>query len=184
MTFKHHDLKIWPEFYAELIAGRKPFELRKNDRNFEVGDELDLYEYDPKTEQFTGCVAVRTVTYILGHRPDAGCAATFGIQPGYVILGVSAPAQEPMKPVSKQWIVDLIRDQFDPAPSHYRLGDNWDDGAETIADSILANLPLLRAEGSAIPSTERCAKCGCETKREEALVNGEIWCHPCADGAT
>jgi hypothetical protein len=27
-----------------------------------------------------------------------------------------------------------------------------------------------------------CAKCGCETKGEAALVDGQIWCHPCADG--
>lgn len=35
-----------------------------------------------------------------------------------------------------------------------------------------------------LPSTEQvCAKCGCETRGEEALVSGEIWCHPCADNA-
>jgi hypothetical protein len=39
------------------------------------------------------------------------------------------------------------------------------------------------AWASSIPSTMRvCAKCGCKTKGEEALVSGEIWCHPCADG--
>ena len=27
----------------------------------------------------------------------------------------------------------------------------------------------------------RCAKCGCLTNGEEALVNGKIWCHSCAD---
>ncbi len=37
--------------------------------------------------------------------------------------------------------------------------------------------------GSPVSSTHRvCAKCGCETKGEEALVDGKIWCHPCADG--
>lgn len=35
-----------------------------------------------------------------------------------------------------------------------------------------------------VPSTDRlCAKCRCTTKGEEALVEGEIWCHPCADSA-
>jgi hypothetical protein len=32
-------------------------------------------------------------------------------------------------------------------------------------------------------SSPRCANCGYKTKHEEALVNGEIWCHPCADAA-
>ena len=26
-----------------------------------------------------------------------------------------------------------------------------------------------------------CQKCGCETKGEEAWINEQIWCHPCAD---
>ena len=29
----------------------------------------------------------------------------------------------------------------------------------------------------------RCQKCGVSTKGEEALVGGQIWCHPCADVA-
>lgn len=28
-----------------------------------------------------------------------------------------------------------------------------------------------------------CQKCGTPTNGEEALVEGQIWCHPCADGA-
>ena len=37
---------------------------------------------------------------------------------------------------------------------------------------------------SSLSSTERrCQKCGIATKGEEALVNGQIWCHPCADAA-
>jgi hypothetical protein len=31
--------------------------------------------------------------------------------------------------------------------------------------------------------SEKCAKCGCYTKGEAALVDGAIWCHPCADNA-
>lgn len=30
----------------------------------------------------------------------------------------------------------------------------------------------------------RCQKCGAETGGEEAWVDGQIWCHPCADKAT
>lgn len=36
------------------------------------------------------------------------------------------------------WI-DLIRNEYDPAPSHYKMGDNWDDGAGRIADAIIAD---------------------------------------------
>jgi len=42
----------------------------------------------------------------------------------------------------EEW-ADLIRNEYDPAPSHYRMGDNWDDGAGRIADAILADKTLL-----------------------------------------
>lgn len=83
-----HDLKTWPEFYADLLSGAKTFELRKNDRGFEVGDELRLHEWDPLTEQYTGRRTTRKVIYLLEHRPGAGCAATYGLREDYVILAI------------------------------------------------------------------------------------------------
>ena len=32
-----HDLKILPQYFEAVIKGRKKFELRKNDRDFNVG---------------------------------------------------------------------------------------------------------------------------------------------------
>lgn len=40
-----HHLKILPEYFEEVIAGKKPFEIRFNDRNFKVGDRVELREY-------------------------------------------------------------------------------------------------------------------------------------------
>jgi hypothetical protein len=88
-----HDLKIWPEFFSDLIAGKKNFELRKDDRPYQVGDTLRLYEWDPKIQAYTGLYAERDISYLLRHRPDAGCAATFGLAPGYTILALSATAR-------------------------------------------------------------------------------------------
>ena len=42
-----HELKTWPEFFTETRSGRKKFELRRNDRDFRVGDQLLLKEWDP-----------------------------------------------------------------------------------------------------------------------------------------
>jgi ribosomal protein L37E len=41
-----HSLKTWPEYFEAQRAGRKTFELRRNDRNFQVGDLLVLREWD------------------------------------------------------------------------------------------------------------------------------------------
>ena len=39
---KIHDLKIEPKHMKKKIIGIKPWEIRKNDREFEVGDLLRL----------------------------------------------------------------------------------------------------------------------------------------------
>lgn len=41
-----HKLKILPEYYIAVSDGRKTFEIRKNDRDFQVGDIVMLQEYD------------------------------------------------------------------------------------------------------------------------------------------
>lgn len=52
MKRKQHFLKILPEYFEMVRSGNKPFEVRKNDRNFKVGDTLILREFDG--ENYTG----------------------------------------------------------------------------------------------------------------------------------
>lgn len=42
---KTHQLKTWPQFFREVVAGTKPFEIRVGD--FAVGDVLHLCEFIP-----------------------------------------------------------------------------------------------------------------------------------------
>ena len=44
-------LKTFPEYFQPIIEGKKPFEIRYNDRNFKTGDLYIL-------EEFTGVQAV------------------------------------------------------------------------------------------------------------------------------
>lgn len=43
----NHDLKIWPQYYCRVADGSKTFEVRKNDRGFQTGDEVVLREWSP-----------------------------------------------------------------------------------------------------------------------------------------
>lgn len=84
-----HNIKIWPEYFQAVLDGTKTFEVRKDDRGYQVGDTLVLQEWWPPEEvdgQWTigfgtGRECRRTVTYIL-HGP------AFGIEDGYVVMGI------------------------------------------------------------------------------------------------
>ncbi len=82
-----HYLKTWPEFFEASQKGLKNFEVRKNDRQFEVGDILILQEFfrQPGTMgeggNLTGRALARTVTYIFR-------GPLFGLEDGYIVMGV------------------------------------------------------------------------------------------------
>lgn len=62
-----HELKTWKEPFEAILSGAKTFELRKNDRDFKVGDTLRLREYDPLTDTYGRQLEV-LVTYMLDSR--------------------------------------------------------------------------------------------------------------------
>ena len=47
--------------------------------------------------------------------------------------------------MTRQEIIDLIHNEYDPAPAHYKMGDNWDDGSGRIADAVMARIEALEA---------------------------------------
>lgn len=89
-----HNLKIWPEYFAAVRDGLKRAELRWNDREYQAGDILDLCEWDPNEEAFTGDFISVTVTHVgeLGQW-----------MPGYVLLSVAPLAPANSAPVAWIW---------------------------------------------------------------------------------
>lgn len=72
-----HQLKILPEYFDLVRKDIKNFEVRKNDRYFQIGDILELKEWDGK--KYTGRNQRRKIGYILNN-PEY-------CKEGYVILG-------------------------------------------------------------------------------------------------
>lgn len=72
-----HELKIYPKYFEEVMKGNKTFEVRKNDRKFQIGDIVILNEWD--NIQYSGRKIHARIKYILDD--------TFiGVEKGYVVF--------------------------------------------------------------------------------------------------
>ena len=79
MDDRRHKLKLAKMFFEDVRLGRKSFELRKNDRDYQIGDILELREMD--NGEPTGRAIEKEITYIL-----EGFA---GLKEGYCILALA-----------------------------------------------------------------------------------------------
>lgn len=85
----NHELKILPKYFDVVRRGEKPFEVRKNDRTFAVGDTLILHEFGtqtlgnvpPKLGIYTGRRTEKIVTYIMP-------GGQWGVAADHVVLGI------------------------------------------------------------------------------------------------
>ena len=76
-----HQLKTIQPNFDDLASGRKTFELRKADRNYQVCDTLLLQEYNSETDEYTGKELRFEVTHIL-------TGGRFGLAADYCILSL------------------------------------------------------------------------------------------------
>lgn len=74
-----HELKIYPKYFDAVLNGNKQFEIRKNDRNFQVGDNIFLREWD--NIKYSGRTIFAEITYVLDDK-------FIGLTEGYVALGI------------------------------------------------------------------------------------------------
>ena len=80
-----HKLKILPKWYDDVLNERKKFEVRKNDRDFKVGDILLLQEWE--RGKYTGREILKEIEYIY-HGDGA-----YGLSEEYCILGLKEMKQ-------------------------------------------------------------------------------------------
>lgn len=89
---KLHELKIKHEYLEDVYLGKKTFELRKNDRDYQVGDLIHFVDegYIKPISEDLYCVecccvdedALYKITYILKDVPQ------YGLDVDYCILGI------------------------------------------------------------------------------------------------
>ena len=83
----NHDLKILNCYFESQLSEVKTFEVRKNDRDFRVGDTIILREIDSsgpaEDYKVTGRTLLVGINYILNSTHDA---LFKGIEVGYCII--------------------------------------------------------------------------------------------------
>lgn len=62
---KTHQIKTWMPYYQDIVDGKKPFEFRLNDRDYQVGDEIQHIEWNSEEGKETGRQVWATITYII-----------------------------------------------------------------------------------------------------------------------
>jgi hypothetical protein len=98
-----HVLKVGPPYFAAVDEGRKTFEIRRDDRDYRVGDLLLLSEYLADWDEYTGRTCERRVTYVLP-------GGQFGLADDYVCMALVA---EPPRTAARAMVATARR----PEPS-------------------------------------------------------------------
>lgn len=84
--YRMHSIKVWPQYLKAIRDGKKTWEFRWNDRDYRVGDILELKEWDESSREYTGEVELVVVTYLL--EMDDWI-------PGYVTMSIEWLEQNP-----------------------------------------------------------------------------------------
>lgn len=83
-----HCVKCWVGVFDDVRSGRKSFEYRLNDRDYQVGDVLVLQEYNPEYDSLSGRVHEVRVTYLLP-------GGKFGVPEKYCVMGIEPRMGQP-----------------------------------------------------------------------------------------
>ena len=82
-TERIHTLKLRSRFFEEVRSGTKPFEVRKDDRDYKVEDLLEFYRINEDNSKDYDVRFRKRVSYILSHEDFPS-----GVPKGYVIMGL------------------------------------------------------------------------------------------------
>ena len=87
-----HRLKTWPNYFDAVVSGEKTFEVRRDDRGFQKGDVLCLQRFDP-VSGYSRDLTTRKTVEVLRRVTWVLTGGQFGIEPGYVVLGLKDETQ-------------------------------------------------------------------------------------------
>jgi len=140
-----HALKTLPEFFIDLLAKRKTFEIRNNDRNYQIGDLLVLEEWSSQTG-YTGRSENRFISYITEYSQKEGyCVLGFKPEEVRELGQQSASADECVDPTCE---LVAIKHSHPTSADAERLADD----AAYYKWRLSEILPLFQEARDALPA--------------------------------
>lgn len=139
---------------------------------------------------------MKTQTPMPDNRTGAAAIANGSCPPMNEDQIAKAPtAPQPGDPASRSAIAQAFLDEDFQECSSFDLADivlkHWDvrwkanaPGHDDLMVTPESIDPWLKDNPLPPQSERNCQKCGVPTHGEEAWVDGQIWCHPCADAST
>lgn len=86
---KTHRLKCWSSYFVHVLSGAKRFEIRLNDRGYQVGDVLVLEEFHPGGTSILDpgagtppCYSGRDYSVVVTYMTD------YEQKPNYVVMSI------------------------------------------------------------------------------------------------
>lgn len=84
-----HKLKSWSMFFKDILSGERTSDIRCiDDRRFKVGDYMDLCEWNPVKNIYTGRVQKVQITYIQGNKSNPCAISHDALKDNYVVLSI------------------------------------------------------------------------------------------------
>ncbi len=97
-----HHLKTYYNVYQEVLAGRKKFEYRFNDRDFKVGDALCLHCLVP-TGHYT-----KEMTYLMCNVTYVLYGPAFGVPENYCVMSIDVTSYTNPDPNDDELLITTI----------------------------------------------------------------------------
>lgn len=126
-----HAIKIKEVYFKAVLSGEKTFEIRKNDRDYQVGDIIHFVPVDDECDM------------IIPHDPNAYKityvfhGGEYGLEEGYCVFGIIPEAYDRgiRAKVIDEFVSRLEEHEQENWVDHQEYGITWSD-IEMIAEQV------------------------------------------------
>ena len=126
-----HAIKIKEMYFNAVLSGEKTFEIRKNDRDYKVGDIIHFVPVDDECGM------------IIPHEPNAYKityvfhGGEYGLEEGYCVFGITSEAhdREIREKIVDEFVSRLEKHEQENWTDHQEYGITWSD-IEMIAEQL------------------------------------------------